>query len=348
MSHHRLVIIGSWPAGHTAAIYAARADLQPLMFEWFLAGGVAAWGQLTTTTVVENFPGFPDGIQWPELMENMRQQSINAGTTILTQTVDRVDLSVRPFHLWSGTNEYTADAIIIATGATAKKLDVPGVKEYWMRGISGCAICDGSLPMFRDKVIAVVGWGDVAVEEAVHMAHFGSKVVMLVRSDKLRASKAMQEKLFANPKIEIMWNTEVTEVLGDGKIINGLKIVNNLTADQAGLTQATTQIEVWGLFFAIGHTPNTAFLDGQIPTDENGYLYTFGRIAHEHITGEKIIPDERLVELRGHTHYTTWTKVLGVFAAGDVADKKYRQAITSAGTGCMAALEAEKYLSSII
>ena len=336
-NHHRLIIIGSWPAGHTAAIYAARADLQPLMFEWFLAGGVAAGGQLTTTTVVENFPGYPDGIQWPELMDNMRQHSLNAGTTILTQTIDRVDLSVRPFHLWSWSSEYTADAIIIATGATAKKLDVPGVDKYRMRGISGCAICDGSLPMFRDKVIAVVGWGDVAVEEATHMAHFGSKVVMLVRSDKLRASKAMQEKLFANPKIEIMRHSELTEVLGDGKVINGIQIVNNQT-------QEKTQIDVWGLFFAIGHTPNTAFLDGQIPTDENGYLYTFGRIAHEHITGEKAISPERLEELRGQTHYTTSTKIPGVFAAGDVADKKYRQAITSAGTGCMAALEAERYL----
>lgn len=339
MSHHKLVIIGSWPAGHTAAIYAARADLQPLMFEWFLAGGVAAGGQLTTTTVVENFPGFPDGIQWPELMENMRQQSLNAGTTILTQTVDRVDLSVRPFHLWSWSSEYTADAIIIATGATAKKIDAPGVDTYRMRGISGCAICDGSLPMFRDKVIAVVGWGDVAVEEATHMAHFGSKVVMLVRSDKLRASKAMQEKLFANPKIEIMRHSELTEVLGDGKIINGIQVINNQT-------QETTQIDVWGLFFAIGHTPNTAFLDGQIPTDESGYLYTFGRIAHEHITGEKIISNERMDELRGQTHYTTSTKIPWVFAAGDVADKKYRQAITSAGTGCIAALEAEKFLQN--
>ncbi len=335
MSHHRLVIIGSWPAGHTAAIYAARADLQPLMFEWFLAGGVAAGGQLTTTTVVENFPGYPDGIQWPELMENMRQHSLNAGTTILTQTVDRVDLSVRPFHLWSWSSEYTADAIIIATGATAKKLDVPGVDKYRMRGISGCAICDGSLPMFRDKVIAVVGWGDVAVEEATHMAHFGSKVVMLVRSDKLRASKAMQEKLFANPKIEIMRHTELTEVLGDGKIINGIQIINNQT-------QEKTQIDVWGLFFAIGHTPNTGFLKKEV-------VIPVGTFQANPWT-QTILKSQIAVDESGYiitNPWTTETSVAWVFAAGDVQDKKYRQAITSAGTGCMAALEAEKYLWSL-
>lgn len=333
-----LIIIGSGPAGHTAAIYAARANLNPLMFEWFLAGGVAAGGQLTTTTEVENFPGFPTGIQGPELMENMRQQSLNAGTRIITKTVDKVDLSKSEssfFKVMVGNDTYETKSIIIATGATAKKLDVPGVKEYRMRGISGCAICDGALPIFRNKVIAVVGGGDVAIEEATHMSHFGSKVILLIRRGKgdLRASKAMQERLFANPKIEIMEYTEVTEVLGNGKLITGLKIIKNLPTGQAGQTGIVSELEVWGLFFAIGHIPNTGFLDNQIQLDETGYIIT------KPGTTKTVDP----AKFTGKVSCGVET-FPGVFAAGDVADKVYRQAITSAGTGCMAALEAEKFL----
>ncbi len=309
--HKKLIIIWSWPAWHTAAIYAARANLEPLMFEWWMAGGVAAGGQLTTTTVVENFPGFPHGIDGPKLMEDMRAQSINSWAQILTQTVDSVDLSVRPFRLLASGQEYTADSIIISTGATAKKLDLPGVSEYWMRGISGCAVCDGALPMFRNKPIVVIGGGDVAIEEAIHMSHFGSKVYVLVRSDRMRASAAMQAKLTSNDKIEVLWYTEMIEVTWDGNRVTWLNIINNQT-------QETTQLEIAGLFFAIGHIPNTGFLSWQVITDEVGYIIT--------------------------TPGTTRTSVSWVFAAWDVQDKVYRQAITSAGTWCMAALEAEKWL----
>jgi thioredoxin reductase (NADPH) len=210
---HPLIIIGSGPAGHTAAIYAARANLNPMMFEGFLAGGIAAGGQLTTTTSVENFPGFPGGIMGPELMDRMRAQSIESGTTIITKTVDKVDLSTQPFKVFVGNDIYETQSIIIATGATAKKLDIPGVKTYRMRGISGCAVCDGALPIYRNKVLAVIGGGDVAMEEALHLSKFGSKVLVLVRSDKLRASKAMQEKALANEKLEFLRNTEAVEVL---------------------------------------------------------------------------------------------------------------------------------------
>ena len=313
MSHHKLIIIWSWPAWHTAAIYAARANLEPLMFEWRMAGGVAAWGQLTTTTIVENFPGFPHGIDGPKLMEDMRAQSITAWTQVLTQTVDSVDLSVRPFKLSAGGQLYTADSIIISTWATAKKLDLPGASEYWMRGISGCAVCDGALPMFRNRPIVIVGGGDVAVEEAIHMTHFSSKVYVLVRSDRLRASAAMQAKLMSNDKIEILRYTEVTEILGDSNRLTSVNIINNQTNE-------TSTLEVAGLFFAIGHTPNTSFLGNQVTIDEIGYIIT--------------------------TPGTTRTSVQWVFAAGDVQDKIYRQAVTSAGTWCMAALEAEKWLQN--
>ncbi len=313
MPTESLIIIWSWPAWHTAAVYAARANLQPLMFEWFLAGGVAAGGQLTTTTSVENFPGFPGGIQWPELMERMRAQSIENGTRILTQTVDKIELNTPIFKVWSEWKEYQARSIIISTGATAKRLDVPGAQQYRMKGISWCAICDGSLPMFRDQVIGVVGWWDVAAEEALHMSHFGSKVVMIVRSDKLRASKAMQQRLTDNPKIQILRNTQVTDILWDNKRVTSLNLINNQT-------QSTSKLDVGGLFFAIGHIPNTWFLDGQLELDETGYIIT--------------------------QPGSTQTSVAGVFAAGDVQDKIYRQAITSAGTGCMAALQAEKHLQS--
>lgn len=309
-----MIIIWSGPAGHTAAIYAARANLEPLMFEGRLAGGIAAGGQLTTTTEVENFPGFPHGIQWPELMNNMREQSINSGTRIVTKTVDKVDLSAHPYKIFVGDEIHETKSIVIATGATAKKLDIPGVEQYWMRGISGCAVCDGALPIFRNKPLIVIGGGDVAMEEATHLAKFGSSVMVLLRGSKdtMKASKAMQERAFNNPKITIIEYTEAVEVLWDGQMMTGLQVINNQT-------QALTTIDASGLFFAIGHTPNTRFLDGQIATDETGYIIT--------------------------KPGTTETSVPWVFAAGDVQDKKYRQAITSAGTGCMAALEAEAWLS---
>ena len=305
-----LIIIGSGPAGHTAAIYAARAKLNPLMFEGMFAAGVAAGGQLTTTTEVENFPGFLE-ISGPGLMDKMREQSLHCGTRIVTETVDRLDLSQRPFTVWSGQKEYQANALIIATGATAKRMHLPGEDKLWQKGISACAVCDGGLPFFRNKVLAVVGGGDSALEEASYLTKFASKVLLIVRRDVLRASKVMQERAKNNPKIEILFNTLPLEVLGDTSV-TGLKIKNALSSVEEILP-------VGGLFYAIGHLPNTAFLEGQIELDEAGYIKT--------------------------KPGTTKTSIEGVFAAGDVQDKVYRQAITSAGTGCMSALDAEHFLS---
>ena len=310
MTHKKVIIVGSGPAGHTAAIYAGKALLEPLMFEGFMAGGIAAGGQLTTTTVIENFPGFPTGIDGSELMMQMRQQSLNSGAQIQTLTVDSVNLSSKPFKVNVGNDTYTADTLIIATGATAKRMGLKGETEFWQKGISACAICDGGLPIFRNKKIVVIWGGDAAMEEAIHLTHFASEVVVLVRKDTLRASKAMQERALNNPKITFMRNTEAEEALGD-KFLTGVSVINNKTGEKS-------LIECAGLFYAIGHQPNTAFLNGQLELDEAGYIFT--------------------------KPGTTQTSVAGVFAAGDVQDKKYRQAITSAGSGCMAALEAEKYL----
>lgn len=305
-----LIIIGSGPAGHTAAIYAARAKLDPLMFEGMFAGGVAAGGQLTTTTEVENYPGYI-AISGPELMNKMREQSIHCGTRIKTETVDKVDLSVHPFKVFVGDEVIETKAIIVATGATAKRMNLIGEDRLWQRGISACAVCDGGLPVFRNKVLVVVGGGDSAVEEATYLTKFASKVVMLVRRDVLRASKVMQERAKNNPKIEIMFNTLPLEVVGQ-KALEGVVVKSTLNAQRS-------TVNAGGLFYAIGHLPNTAFLNGQLELDESGYIKT----------------------KPGTTH----TSVEGVFAAGDVQDKVYRQAITSAGTGCMAALECEKFLS---
>lgn len=307
-----VIIIGSGPAGHTAAIYAARANLKPLMFEGFNAAGVAAGGQLTTTTEVENFPGFPKGIMGPELMNLMREQSLHCGTQIITETVDHVDLSQRPFKVSVAEKIYETKTLIIATGATAKRMHLPGEERLWQKGISACAVCDGALPFFRNKVLAVVGGGDSAVEEASYLTKFGSKVLLIVRRDQLRASKVMQSRAKHNPKIEICYNTLPIEVLGD-KMISGIKVEDTVS-------KAQRIIEVGGLFYAIGHVPNTAFLNNQLKLDESGYIITHPG--------------------------TTKTSVAGVFAAGDVQDKVYRQAITSAGTGCMAALEAEHFLTT--
>jgi len=308
-----LIIIGSGPAAHTAAIYAARANLNPLMFEGFMAGGVAAGGQLTTTNMIENFPGFPKGIDGITLMENMRQQSLNCGVRIETKTIDKVDFNAQPLKVFSGNEAIEAKSVIIATGATAKRLNIPGEKEYRQRGISACAICEGALPIFKDKTLVVIGWGDVAMEEALHLTHFGSKIIILVRSDKLRASEVMQDRAKANEKIEFRRFTEAVEAIGNDKQLTGLKIINNQTNEES-------TIECWWLFYAIGHTPNTNFLDGQITLDADWYIVTKKMPVH------------------------TATNVEWVFAAGDVADKKYRQAITSAAAWCMAALEAQHYL----
>lgn len=307
-----VIIIGSGPAGHTAAIYSGRAQLNPIMFEGEMAGGVAAGGQLTTTTDVENFPGFPKGIGGIELMFAMREQSEKCGTTIFTKTVEKVDLSQSPYVVTTNLGEIKSRTIIISTGATAKRLGVKGEDEYWQKGMSACAVCDGGLPIFRGKHLIVVGGGDSAVEEATYLTKFASKVTMLVRKGELRASMVMRARAESNEKVEILWHTELQEVTGDGSLMTGVKVKNNQTGE-------ISDIAAGGLFYAIGHEPNTAFLEGQLPLDESGYI---------------------VVSEPG----TTKTKIPGVFACGDVQDKVYRQAVTAAGSGCMAALDAEKYL----
>ncbi len=309
----KVIIIGSGPAGHTAAIYAARAELKPLMFEGFMAGGVAAGGQLTTTTEIENFPGFPEAISGPELMVRMREQSEKYGTAIRTETVAKVDLSQRPFKVWP---EYIdepieAETIIIATGAIAKRLGIDGEETFWQKGMSACAVCDGALPIFRDQPLVVIGGGDSAMEEAMFLTKFGSKVYLVHRRDSFRASKSMQDRVFKNPKIEILWDSAVTKAQG-GDVLESVIVENLKSGDKK-------TIEVSGLFYAIGHTPHTEFLNNQLELDDQSYIVT--------------------------KPGTTETSVEGVFAAGDVQDKKYRQAITSAGSGCAAALETEAFIN---
>ncbi len=307
-----VVIIGWGPAWNTAAIYAARANLDPLMFEWFYAGGVAAGWQLTTTTEVENYPWFVS-IWWPELMVKMREQAIHAGTRIETKTVDSVDLSARPFKITVWWNIIETKSIILSTWATAKRMWVPGEEEYRQKGISACAICDGALPLFRNKPLVVVGGGDTACEEALYLTKFASKVIMVVRRDAMRASKAMQERVARNEKIEIMRNTVLVSVGGDGALMQSALVENVQTHEQ-------TTLQANWLFYAIGHTPNTGFLNGQLQTDEAWYIIT--------------------------QPWSTYTSVEWVFAAWDVQDHVYRQAITSAWTWCMAALDAERWLAS--
>lgn len=306
----KVVIIGSGPAGHAAAIYAGRANLSPLMFEGFMVGGVPG-GQLTTTTDIENFPGFPGGISGPELMSRMREQSLKCGARIATEDVTAVDLSKRPFTVTTESQTVEALALIVATGATAKKLDLPSGERLWNRGISACAVCDGALPIFRNKVLAVVGGGDTACEEATYLTHFASKVLLIHRRDELRASKAMQRRTVENPKIEVLWNSVLEDALGEG-LVAGVRVRDVKTGE-------VRDLEAGGLFFAIGHQPNTSVFAGQLEMDETGYLATQPGTAR--------------------------TSVDGVFAAGDVQDKVYRQAITAAGSGCMAALECERWLA---
>ena len=307
-----VVIVGSGPAGHTAAIYAGRALLDPLLYEGFMAGGVAAGGQLTTTTDIENYPGFPTGVGGIELTELYRQQSLNCGARIESVTVDRVELSQRPFTVFAGEERVQARTLIIATGATAKRLVAPGTARLWQKGISACAVCDGALPVFRDKPLVVIGGGDTACEESLFLARYGSSVTMLVRRDVLRASKTMQQRVLAHDKISISWRTELAEVLGE-KLVTGVRVQDNAAGQER-------EIEANGLFFGIGHQPNTEFLNGQLDTDDTGYVLTAAN--------------------------STATSMPAVFACGDVQDKVYRQAVTAAGTGCMAALEAERFLDA--
>ncbi|RKO91060.1 Trr1 thioredoxin reductase [Blyttiomyces helicus] len=314
-----VVIIGSGPAAHTAAIYCARANLHPLLYEGFMAGGVAAGGQLTTTTEVENFPGFPKGLTGPELTDRFREQSVGLGTEVVTETVTKVDLSQRPFRLWlEGREEeppVLARSLIVATGATARRMHLPGEETYWQAGISACAVCDGAVPIFRKKPLAVVGGGDSAAEEAMFLTKYASKVYVLVRRDKLRASKIMADRLLAHPKVEVLWNTVPVAAKGDGKLLNSLAVKDTVSG-------AESDLQVNGLFYAIGHVPNTAMLkeEGRLALDSDGYII--------------VQPGSSL------------TNVEGVFAAGDVQDRRYRQAITAAGSGCMAALDCERWLEA--
>jgi thioredoxin reductase (NADPH) len=304
-----VAIIGSGPAGHTAALYLARANLKPIMFEGDSCGEVVAGGLLTTTKVVENYPGFPEGIDGYDLTERFKAQSLRFGNRIISETVTRIKKQEDLFEITTGEgNNYTVKSIIIATGSTPKRLYVPGYDEFWHRGISTCAVCDGGLPCFRDVPVAVVGGGDSACEEATHLSHTASKVYLIHRRDTLRASKIMVERVMKNPKIVPVWNSEVVEILGRDHV-EILKL-KNLDGD-------IRELQVEGLFVAIGHDPNSQFVKNLVDLDANGYI----------ITTEKMK-----------------TTISGIWAAGDVQDPHYRQAITAAGSGCIAALEVERYL----
>lgn len=310
MERKKVVIIGSGPAGFTSAIYTARANLQPILFEGFFSG--PSGGQLMTTTDVENYPGFPDGITGPELMNNFRKQAIRFGTEVVTEDVKECDFSKAPFIVKSSKREIHADTVIISTGATAKRLDVEGAREgeFWQRGVTACAVCDGAMPIFRNKDLYVIGGGDTAVEEALFLTKYASKVYVVLRRDSFRASKIMADRAIQHPKVEIIYNHTI-------KLVEGEAVVTSVTLEEV-TNKKTSKRDAGGVFFAIGHTPNTTFLGDQVEMYDSGYL--------------KVLPG------------TTQTSVEGVFAAGDVQDHAYRQAVTAAGTGCMAALEAERWL----
>jgi thioredoxin reductase (NADPH) len=304
METRKLVIVGSGPAGFTAAIYAARANLNPMLFEGFMSG--PSGGQLMTTTEVENYPGFPEGILGPELMIAFRSQAERFGTKILTEDVESIDLTKRPFLVKGSSTQVRAESLIIATGATAKRLDIDGAGDgqFWQRGVTACAVCDGAAPIFRNKPLYVIGGGDSAVEEAIFLTKYGSRVYIVHRREQLRASKIMAERALKHPKIEILWNSAIEKISGDQVVRHVL--LKDLVSGK------TEQREAGGVFFAIGHQPNTAFLNGQLKTNATGYVL--------------VRPG------------TTYTSVEGVFAAGDVQDPTYRQAVTAAGSGCMSSI----------
>jgi thioredoxin reductase (NADPH) len=310
MEQVKTLIIGSGPAGYTAAIYAARADLKPLLYT-----GMEPGGQLTTTTEVDNFPGYPDGVDGPTMMVELQKQAERFGTEVRIGHVHKVELSkvvggIHKIFVEDG-SEIHAETVIISTGATAKYLGLPSEQKLRGGGVSACAVCDGFF--YKGQEVAIVGGGDTAAEEATYLANICSKVTMLVRNDHMRASKAMQHRVTNTPNIDLRYNHEIDEVLGD-QVVEGLRIFNNQTGEKE-------EIKITGLFIAIGHQPNTAIFEGQLDMDSEGYLVTKGK--------------------------STKTNLPGVFAAGDVQDKEYRQAVTAAGTGCMAALDAERYLQTI-
>ena len=300
----KLIIIGSGPAGLTAALYAARASLDPLVFE-----GSQRGGQLMITTNVENYPGFPDGIMGPELMEQFRKQAERFGARLHTVDVTSVDFSSRPFKIEVGADHYEADAVIISTGASAMWLGVPGEEKLTGRGVSACATCDGFF--FREKEVIIVGGGDTAMEEALFLTKFASKVYVVHRRDEFRASKIMAQRVTEHEKVEVLWNTTLEEVLGEDTVV-GAKLKDSLSGE-------TREMPIDGVFIAIGHKPTTALFENQLDLDENGYISLITR--------------------------STATNIEGVFAAGDVADHVYRQAVTAAGTGCQAAIDAERWLA---
>lgn len=310
MERVKLVIVGSGPAGFTAAIYAARANLHPVLFEGFYSG--PAGGQLMSTTDVENYPGFPEGISGPLMMEKFREQAIRFGTITLVEDVVSLDLKERPFKVFGKYHQYLTDSVIISTGAYAKRLDIPGTRddEFWQKGVTACAVCDGAMPIFRNKPLFVVGGGDTACEESLFLTKYAKKVYIVHRRDQFRASKIMAEHVMKNPLIEIIWDTVIEKVEGD-------KSVSSITLKNLKSGDIYTR-EAGGLFFAVGHVPNTAFLEGQLELHPNGYI--------------KVKPG------------TSQTSVEGVFASGDCQDFIYRQAVTAAGSGCMASMEAERWL----
>ncbi|MGM0462245.1 MAG: thioredoxin-disulfide reductase [Fibrobacterota bacterium] len=306
----KVIIVGSGPAGLTAAIYAARSNLKPLLFEGFMAGGMPG-GQLMETNDVENFPGYPDPVNGQALMADIKKQAENAGTRFIMEDIDTIRKEKDTFILTSmNDEEYSAQAVIVATGARARRLPLESEKKFWGRGISACAVCDGALPMFRNKPIAVVGGGEAAIEEAIHLTQFASRVYIIHRRDELRATAVMEKRVFSNDNIEVLWNKVVEEFQGEDTL-ETIVLKDTQTGELSNLS-------VGGCFEAIGHIPNTKFLRDLAPLDEQGYLTTLGK--------------------------TTITEVEGLFAAGDVQDTVYKQAITSAGTGCMAAMDAEKYI----